>query len=250
VVGSDTLFAALVHAANMLGVSEEFICAGKERKLFLSSLFPEDDSGKCLLPILEEDGLVWQVAENPVTPRLVNSGKVAPPPPERRRRAALEPLTREATPFSEMLENVQVARFWVGIDPVLEAHLNTCLHLLEDSGIGGGRSIGRGRFIVLERREIFDPRPQSGEGRLLSLAVPVDEKEEEACQRFALWVDRNGYTEEAYSGSANRRRYGLWAIGEGTLVPFNLCGGVIVLDPEKNIVHYGLAFVAAYRESV
>lgn len=243
VVGSDTLFAALVHAANILGLAGEFICAAKERRLVLSSLFPENDAGKCLLPVLLADGPAWQEADGPVAPQPDGQAKVAPRPPERRRRAALERLTLAATPFSEVLENVQAARFWVGVDPALKEHLNTCLHLLEDGGIGGGKSIGRGRFEVLECREIPDPRATNGRGRLLSLAVPGPE-EEEVCREFALWVDRNGYTEEGYRGKPNRRRVGLLALVEGTVVPFSLSGAVSVLDEESNLVHYGLALVA------
>ncbi|MBE3587306.1 MAG: hypothetical protein IMW93_01900 [Thermoanaerobacteraceae bacterium] len=244
VVGSDTLFAALVHAANMLRIAEEFICAARENRLFLSSIFPENSAGKCLLPVVLADGPAWQEADGPVAPLPGNPRGVGPQPPERRRRATLERLTLAATPFSEILENVHTARFWIGHDPAMEGRISTSLHLLEDAGIGGGRSIGRGRFKVLECREIADPRAISEGGRLLSLAVPTCE-EDEVCRNYALWVDRNGYTEEAYRCGANRRRIHLYALVEGNRVPANLRGKISILDPENNIIHYGLALVAS-----
>lgn len=242
VVGSDTLFAALVHAANLLGAADGFLGAAREGRLLISSVFPESSGGQCLLPVLLPDGPGWQESDGPVAPSPAAAEGVGPYPPERRRRAALERLTLAASPFSEVLENVRGARFWVGLDPALGELLRTCLHLLEDTGVGGGRSIGRGRFEVRECREIPDPRAGSGEGRLLSLAVP-DPKESEACRYCALWVDRNGYTEEVVFGRPNRRRTGLWALAEGTVVPAGLRGTVSELDRETNLVHYGLALV-------
>lgn len=243
-VGSDTLFAALVHAANMLGAAEAFISAAKEKRLLLSSLFAESANNKCLLPAIMPDGLAWQEAEGPVAPLLHRDRPAAPLPPERRRRAAIDRLTLAANPFSEMLQRVEVARFWIGIDPLLEEDLLASIHLLEDAGIGGGRSVGYGRFVCLERREILDPRAFDGRGRLLSLAVPASPTEENIVQEFALWVDRNGYTEEAYRRSPNRRRVGLWALAEGAEVPASLQGTVTVLDSQHGLVHYGLALVA------
>jgi len=52
------------------------------------------------------------------------------------------------------------------------------------------------------------------------------------CRRYTSWVDRNGFTEEGARGRANRRRTGLWALAEGTLVPSQVQGVVTELDPD------------------
>lgn len=246
-LASDTLFAALVHAANALGMADALLSAARDGRLLLSSLFPESPTGKCLLPAVTSQGFTWQEADGPVAPN-PDSGRqeVGSFLSERRRRAAIERFTFAANPFSEALAQPEGARFWAATDGQLRDNLLACLHVLEDSGVGGGRSIGRGGFVVADCGEIPDSSAHEGKGRLLSLVVPASEEEERVCRQFPLWLDRNGYTEEAYRGRSNRRKEGLWALAEGAEVPAQLQGAVTVLDAQDGLVHYGRALLASY----
>ncbi|MBC7324852.1 MAG: hypothetical protein H5T99_06020, partial [Moorella sp. (in: Bacteria)] len=129
------MFAALVHAANALGMADALLSAAKDDRLLLSSLFPESPTGKCLLPAVTSQGLTWQEADGPVAPR-PDGGRqeVESFLSERRRRAAIERFTLAANPFSEALAQPEGARFWAAIDEQLMDDVLACLHVLEDSG--------------------------------------------------------------------------------------------------------------------
>jgi CRISPR type III-A-associated RAMP protein Csm4 len=116
----------------------------------------------------------------------------------------------------------------------LEKEINRDINLLGDSGIGGQRNLGKGRFVVDDCQQVPETNNRQ---QLVSLCVPADD--DKIDKKQAQWVRRSGYTEESWHGQPNRYKDHIWAIKEKTPLDSTVKGKITMLD--DTIFHYGYA---------
>ncbi|MEN3009710.1 MAG: hypothetical protein ABDI20_01785 [Candidatus Bipolaricaulaceae bacterium] len=124
--------------------------------------------------------------------------------------------------------------------------LELALTALAETGLGGDRSVGYGRFHWEPVGEATWPQPKpEGFGVLLSRLWPLAQ-EFERLRRAVAWrfTEVGGFAETA-AGHVRRKRVRL--VVEGSVVPGELRGGLADLTPADSLPHrvwrYGLALL-------
>lgn len=133
-----------------------------------------------------------------------------------------------------------------------ERKFDAALRLLGDNGLGGDRSIGKGRFSY-EKKEFHVESP-NGESVYCLLSLYRPSKEE--VSRGILTHKHSAYGLTRRSGRASSiftsrfRRADTWMLTEGSILPFDPVGTVpVVLKESDEIPHrvyrYGLALTVS-----
>jgi CRISPR type III-A-associated RAMP protein Csm4 len=147
-------------------------------------------------------------------------------------RNAVNRITSEAVPFPSYYWYAQEGEFWFRCTK--EKNILALINLLGDSGIGGQRNLGKGRFVVDDCQQVSETNNRQ---QLVSLCVPADD--DKIDKKQAQWVRRSGYTEESWHGQPNRYKDHIWAIKEKTPLDSTVKGKITMLD--DTIFHYGYA---------
>lgn len=120
------------------------------------------------------------------------------------------------------------------------------LRELTETGLGGDRHVGYGRFAYEVLDEVNWPDPRSSEyGVLLSRLWPKEE-ELPLLRKSLAWrfVEVSGWA-ETQAGHVRRNRARL--VKEGSVLPSGIRGGMVDLTPKNFTAHriwrYGLAFL-------
>ena len=148
-------------------------------------------------------------------------------------RTAVHRITNETNPFSQWHQHNPKAYFWFRCTNL--KNVLAIIRLLGDTGLGGQRSNGSGRFEVVKYEE-YQETPNK---QLVSLTVPTEEDKKLIRDKNIEWILRSGYTEESWQGTHNRYKDGIWAIKEGVKLNPEVKGTMTFFD--SVIFHYGHA---------
>jgi CRISPR type III-A-associated RAMP protein Csm4 len=85
-------------------------------------------------------------------------------------RNAVNRITSEAVPFPSYYWYAQEGEFWFRCTK--EKNILALINLLGDSGIGGQRNLGKGRFVVDDCQQVPETNNRQ---QLVSLCVPADD---------------------------------------------------------------------------
>ena len=136
----------------------------------------------------------------------------------------------------------------------IQTQIETILHVLGDTGIGGERSAGYGIFDL--HSEPTDPQPESESDRFITLA-PIGPRDADELDRL-IQGDNVGYTLEERSGwigsseGSGLRRQQVWMFAEGSVLNGNGAQGGRLVDLRPDacphpVWRYAYAWPIKYR---
>ncbi len=273
-IPADTIFSALVQAWVRLGEDPDqwlnpFVLG--EPPFLLTSCFPWAEGQPWFpKPLSFRPTVEWKdiaFLPEPLFFRVAKGEKVQAKPHELRRRfwevqelprVSLDRLTLRSNLFA--VARVRFAEgcgLWFGVawlNPHLpcgkhqfRAAFERALQELAETGVGGDRSVGYGRFQPEHVDDLPwpDPRPE-GVGVLLSRLWPK-EGELELLRKSWVWrfTEVGGFARTSEGGHVRRLRVRL--VVEGSVVPAGIRGGLVDLAPPGLAPHpiwrYGLALL-------